>query len=84
MNKKQIARKLLKIASEIVGAKDDKCGEKGCVRKRTVERKDDKTGKMTKQERWGIMSGKTGKWWNQTFDTKEKAEKVLQKYHAGF
>ena len=86
MNKQRIARELLKIAKECVlfGAVGDKCGEKGCIRKRMVERKDDKTGEMTKQERWGIISGKTGKWWPQTYKSKAIAEKVLRKYHAGF
>ena len=53
MMKDMIKLELLKIATMLLGAEGDKCGVKGCIRKRTVERKDDKTGKITKQERWG-------------------------------
>jgi hypothetical protein len=84
MDKKLVAFELLKVATLLLGAEGDKCGPKGCIRKRTVERKNEKTGEMEKQERWGIISGQTGKWWPQTYKDKATAQKVLKKYHAGF
>jgi hypothetical protein len=31
---------------------------------------------------WGIISIKAGEWWTPDYDTKDKAEKALQAYHA--
>ena len=31
---------------------------------------------------WRVVSGKTGKLWPQTYDSKAKAEDALQAYHA--
>ena len=84
MDKNAVIMELLHTATLLLAAEGDKCGEKGCIRKRVVEREDEKTGEMTKQERWGIISGQTGKWWPQTFKDKATAEKVLKRYHVGF
>jgi len=49
-------------------AEGDKCGEKGCIRK--------------SEDGWRVMSGKTGKYWPQTYKTKEDAEDALKRYHG--
>lgn len=51
-----------------VPQRGDKCGEKGCIRE--VDGK------------WRVMSGKTGKYWPQHYDTKEDAENALKRYHG--
>jgi len=32
--------------------------------------------------KWRVLSGKTGKRWPQTYDTKEDAENAIKAYHA--
>jgi hypothetical protein len=44
-----------------------KCPKDGCIQKKT-------NGK------WGVISGKTGKFWDADYDTKEDAEKGLKAY----
>jgi len=68
MDGRRIAQELLGVARELLAAKGDKCGEKGCIRK---------VG-----DGWKIMSGKTGKFWKPTYDTKEEAMDVLKRYHG--
>ena len=63
-----VAKKALKAVTGVKAAEGDKCGEKGCIRK--VE------------GGWGVMSGKTGKMWPQTFKSKEDAEDALKRYHG--
>jgi len=46
-----------------------KCPEEGCIGKKP-------NGK------WGVMSNKTGKWWDADYDTKEDAEDALKAYHV--
>ena len=46
-----------------------KCPDSGCITQR-----DDK---------WRIISNKTGKLWPQTYDSKGDAKDALQAYHAG-
>ena len=45
-----------------------KCPDSGCITQRA--------GK------WRIISNKTGKLWPQKYETKQKAEKALDAYHA--
>ena len=68
MNRQAVAKELMAVARELMAAEGDKCGPSGCIKKV-------KGG-------WGIMSGKTGKMWPQTYDTKEDAEDVLKRYHG--
>ena len=70
MNRAMIARELMAVAKDLLAAEGDACGEQGCIRK-------------VEGGRWGIMSGKTGKMWPSTYDSKEDAEKVLDAYHSG-
>jgi hypothetical protein len=63
-----VAKKLVALAKVIVSAEDDKCGPSGCIKKV-------KGG-------WGVMSGKTGKMWPQTYKSKEDAEDALKRYHG--
>ena len=69
MNRTAVARELMAAAQEIMAAEGDKCGPKGCIR-------------PVAGGRWGIMSGKTGKMWPSTYDSKAEAEKVLERYHG--
>jgi len=68
MNRARVARELVAIAKGLMAAEGDKCGPKGCIRKV-------KGG-------WGVMSGKTGKMWPQTFKSKEDAEDAIKRYHG--
>lgn len=69
MNNLRVARRLVRLARNVIlSAEGDKCGEKGCIRQ--IDGK------------WRIMSGKTGKYWPQHYDTKEDAENVLKRYHG--
>jgi hypothetical protein len=70
MNSQKIARELVAVAKDLIAAEGDACGEQGCIRK-------------VDGGRWGIMSGKTGKMWPSTYDSKKKAQKVLDAYHGG-
>lgn len=45
-----------------------KCPASGCIKK--------------KDEKWRIISNKTGKLWPQKYKTKETAESALRGYHA--
>jgi hypothetical protein len=71
MNRKtreKIAKKLLFIAKNILAEEDDKCGEKGCIRQVGGE--------------WKVMSGKTGKYWPNSYPSKKDAEDALKAWHA--
>ena len=68
MDRQLIARELLKAARDLVGGKDDACGEKGCIRSVGGE--------------WKVMSGKTGKYWPASYPTKKDAEDALDAWHA--
>ena len=63
-----VAKKALKAVTGVKAAEGDACGEKGCIRK--------------VKDGWGVMSGKTGKMWPQTFKTQEDAEDALKRYHG--
>ena len=52
-----------------LNAKGDKCPESGCVQEKG-------NGK------WGVISGKTGKWWNANYDSRSSAEAGLRAYFA--
>jgi hypothetical protein len=56
-----------KIATLIIAK--GKCPASGCIGKKP-------NGK------YGIISNKTGKWWPQNYESKEKAEAALRAYHA--
>tara|TARA_R100001463_G_scaffold320_1_gene1361 strand:+ start:7728 stop:8966 length:1239 start_codon:yes stop_codon:yes gene_type:complete len=58
-----------KKASSPLNAKGDKCPESGCVQEKG-------NGK------WGVISGKTGKWWNANYDSRSSAEAGLRAYFA--
>ena len=55
--------------SSPLNAKGDKCPESGCVQEKG-------NGK------WGVISGKTGKWWNANYDSRSSAEAGLRAYFA--
>ncbi len=57
-----------RIASPL-NAKGDKCPESGCVQEKG-------NGK------WGVISGKTGKWWDANYDSRSSAEAGLRAYFA--
>ena len=57
-----------RIASPL-NAKGDKCPESGCVQ----EKGDGK---------WGVISGKTGKWWDANYESRSSAEAGLRAYFA--
>jgi len=38
--------------------------------------------KKDSKGKWRVLSGKTGKMWPQTYDSKKDAEDALQAYHA--
>ncbi len=59
---------LSRLASPL-NAKGDKCPESGCVQEKG-------NGK------WGVISGKTGKWWDANYDSKSSAEAGLRAYFA--
>ena len=46
-----------------------KCPDSGCIEKDA-------------KDNWRIISNKTGKYWPQKYETKEKAEAALDAYHA--
>lgn len=50
-------------------AKSGKCPKSGCIKKKP-------NGK------WGVISNKTGKFWNADYDTKHDAEDGLKAYHV--
>jgi hypothetical protein len=52
-----------------LNAKGDKCPESGCVQEKG-------NGK------WGVISGKTGKWWDANYDSRSSAEAGLRAYFA--
>jgi hypothetical protein len=64
----KIASALVGLAKEVLAGEDDKCGEKGCIRK---------VG-----DRWGVMSGKTGEMWPTTYPSEESAKNALEAWHA--
>ena len=66
--REMVARELVFVARELLAAEGDACGKAGCIRK---------VG-----DKWGIMSGKTGKMWPSHYDSKEEAENVLERYHG--
>ena len=68
MNRRMIARELLVVARELIGAEGDKCGPKGCIKK---------VGDV-----WRVMSGQTGKLWPASYPTKADAEDALKSWHA--
>jgi hypothetical protein len=68
MNRMKVAEELLAVA-RLLAAEGDACGAQGCIRK-------------VEGGRWGIMSGKTGKMWPSTYDSKAEAEDVLKRYHG--
>ena len=53
---------------------EDKSGKGKCPKSGCITQRDDK---------WRIISNKTGKLWPQTYDSKGDAEDALQAYHAG-
>jgi len=57
-----------RIASPL-NAKGDKCPESGCVQEKG-------NGK------WGVISGKTGKWWDANYESRSSAEAGLRAYFA--
>lgn len=61
-------RGMSRIASPL-NAKGDKCPESGCVQEKG-------NGK------WGVISGKTGKWWDANYDSRSSAEAGLRAYFA--
>jgi len=65
---KQAADGMSRLASPL-NAKGDKCPESGCVQEKG-------NGK------WGVISGKTGKWWDANYDSKDSAEAGLRAYFA--
>jgi len=68
MDKDKIASELIGLAKAVLSGEDDKCGEKGCIRK---------VG-----DKWGVMSGKTGKMWPAKYPTEKDAEDALAAWHA--
>jgi hypothetical protein len=66
--RKEAAKEIIAAIRDLMAAEGDKCGPKGCIRKH--------------KDGWKIMSGKTGKFWPQTYDSKEEAEEVLKRYHG--
>ena len=61
-------RGMSRLASPL-NAKGDKCPESGCVQEKG-------NGK------WGVISGKTGKWWDANYDSRSSAEAGLRAYFA--
>lgn len=57
---------LVSAAAYVIEAKG-KCPENGCIVKR--------------EDKWRVVSNRTGKLWPQTYDTKQSAEDALAAYH---
>lgn len=68
MNRAMVAKELVAVARDLMAAEGDKCGPSGCIKK---------VG-----DKWGIMSGKTGKMWPQHYGSKADAEDALKRYHG--
>ncbi len=69
MSKQKLASQnkgMSRMASPL-NAKGDKCPESGCVQEKG-------NGK------WGVISGKTGKWWDANYDSRSSAEAGLRAY----
>jgi len=62
-------RKSISRMESPLNAKGDKCPESGCVQEKG-------NGK------WGVISGKTGKWWDANYDSRSSAEAGLRAYFA--
>lgn len=76
--KKPVVEKVVVKESELIkmiqeqiakALKEDKCPKGGCIKKKS-------NGK------WGVISGKTGKFWDADYDSKEDAEAGLRGYFA--